>query len=79
VRLLLGRGDISPDRLDKLDRTPLLYAAMHGHRGVVQLLLGQGNTNPNRVDWVGRTPLSHAASNGHESGAPLARVGCQSR
>jgi ankyrin repeat protein len=48
-------------------RTPLLWAAMGGHKEVVELLLTIDGINLNSVDpEYGRTPLLWAATNGHK-------------
>ena len=42
VGLLLGQEDINPDTPDILfDQTPLLWAAVNHHGGMVKLLLGR--------------------------------------
>ena len=47
--------------------TPLMWAAKHGHQGVVKLLLQQKHTQPDMSDAkYGRTALSWAAESGHE-------------
>ena len=66
VKLLLGRGDVNPDSLDKYGQTPLSLAAMRGHEGIVKLLLGREDVNPDSSSKSGRTPLSWAARTGHE-------------
>ena len=66
VKILLGRGDINPDKPDIEDQTPLLYAAMNGHEGVVKILLGRYEVNPDKPAKYGQTPLLYAAMNGHE-------------
>ena len=66
VEILLGRGEINPDKSDNRGRTPLSHAAGNGHSGVVEILLGRGETNPDRPDNDGQTPLSFAALKGHE-------------
>ena len=67
VRLLLGRGDVLPDKLNRDGRTPLSYAAQNGHEGVARLLLGRGDVNPDKLDGYGRTPLSYAVMEGQEA------------
>ena len=71
MKLLLGRGDVNPDSLDKYGQTPLSLAAMRGHEGIVKLLLGREDVNPDSSSKSGRTPLSWAAENGHEGIAKL--------
>ena len=66
VKILLGRGEISPDKPDNKGQTPLSDAAQHGHEGVVKILLGREDVNPDRPDNYGGTPLSYAAGCGHE-------------
>ena len=66
VKILLGRGEVNPDKTDKFGTTPLSAAAQNGHEGVVKRLLGREEVNPDKVDVDGRTPLSLAALCGHE-------------
>ncbi|KAF3207863.1 hypothetical protein TWF679_008195 [Orbilia oligospora] len=48
------------------DRTPLSYAAEHGHVDVVEFLLGREGVDPDFAALsTGQTPLSYAAENGH--------------
>jgi len=65
VKQLLERGDLDPDRPDRVGSTPLSWAAYNGHEGVVKLLLGRRDVDPNRPDNLASTPLSWAADNGH--------------
>ncbi|OBT84941.1 hypothetical protein VE02_06622 [Pseudogymnoascus sp. 03VT05] len=51
---------------DSYGRTPLSWAAMKGHEGVVKLLLEQG-AKVDAKDKYGQTPLSWAAEDGHEA------------
>ena len=66
VKILLGRGDVGPDKLNKDGRTPLWCAAENGHERVVEILLGRDEVKPDKPDKYGRTPLRCAAENGHE-------------
>ena len=66
VQLLLGRGDVNPNKSDGHDQIPLAWAAGNRHEGVVQLLLGRGDINPKRLDNMDWTPLMFAAQSGHE-------------
>ena len=65
VKILLGREDVGPDKLDTSDRTPLWHAASNEHEGMVKTLLERGEVNPDNRD-DGKTPLQLAAWNGHE-------------
>jgi len=57
---------------DSAGLTPLMWAAMHGHEGVVKLLLRQKPTEPDIPDTgYGRTALSWAAGSGHEEAVRL--------
>ena len=71
VKILLGHGDVGPDRPDESSRTPLWWAACNGHEGVVKILLRRDHVNPDRPDMCGRIPLFLAAWNGHEGVAKL--------
>ena len=66
VKILLGRGEINPDKLDDDGRTPLSHAARNGHEGVVKILLEREEVNLDRPDRFGRTPLSDAVEKRHE-------------
>jgi len=66
VKILLGRGEINPDKPDNGNRTPLSHAASYGHEGVVKMLLGREEVNPDKPDRWGQTPLWFAAEYGHE-------------
>jgi len=65
VKILLGREDVSPGRLDMLGRTALCYAAESG-REVVEIRLARSDVNPNTLDSDGRTSLFLTDGNGHE-------------
>jgi ankyrin repeat protein len=65
VMLLLDK--VSLDSKDRSGRTPLLWAAITGHMGVVKLLLGQDVDVDLMDSEFGQTPLSWAAQNGHEA------------
>ena len=54
------------NQCDCTGKTPLLWAAINGHDGVVKQLLEQEDIDPDRQDGAGSTPLSWAAYNGHE-------------
>ena len=66
VEMLLGRGDVNPEKPNIHDRTPLLCAALNGHEGVVKMLLGRGDVNLDRSHKHGQTPLLCAAASGQE-------------
>jgi len=66
VKILLGRGDVTPEKSDRCGRTPLYCAAMKGHEGVVKILLERDDVNPDAPDPLNQTPLSYAAMKGHE-------------
>ena len=66
VEILLGQGEVNPDKPDHDGRTPLSHAAGNGHEGVVKVLLGRGGVSPDKPDKWGQTPLSHVAQHGHE-------------
>ncbi|OBT84412.1 hypothetical protein VE02_07114 [Pseudogymnoascus sp. 03VT05] len=60
---LLRKGH-HPDSKDSYDYTPLLWAALKGHDGVVKLLLDEAGVNVNSMDKYSRTPLFLAADHG---------------
>jgi len=66
VKILLGQGEVNPDKPDRWGQTALSFAAENGHEGVVKILLGQGEVNPDKPDRWGRTALSDAARRGRE-------------
>ena len=54
MRILLGRGEVNPDRKDDSGQTPLLYAAAYRREGVVKILLGRKEFNPEKPDNDGK-------------------------
>ena len=58
-----GRVDVGSE--DEYYQTPLLWAAINGHKAVVKLLLDTGQVNVNVKDKYGQTLLSLAAEGGH--------------
>jgi len=66
VKILLGQGDINPDKPDEFGRTPFSNASLNGHEGVVKILLAREEVHPTKPDIWGQTPLSLAALRGHE-------------
>ena len=66
VKALLERGGVNPDEPDCKGRTPLWWAAVKGHEGVVKALLERDDINPSSQDNDGEIPLHHAAMNGHK-------------
>jgi len=65
VKILLGRGEVNPNK-ECDSGTPLMLAASRGHEGAVKALLGRGEVNPGQANRWGLTPLSFAAAHGHE-------------
>ncbi|TGO37978.1 hypothetical protein BHYA_0084g00080 [Botrytis hyacinthi] len=67
IELLLYSGKLGVDSKDtfgeKLNRTPLSYAAETGHEKVVKLLLDTGKVEINSRDQFHRTPFFHAVEN----------------
>jgi len=59
-------GTLDPDTPNKDAWTPLSYAAVFGHEGVVKILLERGDINSDSSNKYGRTPLSYAAEYGQE-------------
>ena len=66
AKILLGWGNVDPNRQDTDDRTPLGCAAIYGHEGVVKLLLEREDVKPDRPDKYDQTPLRCAAVDGYE-------------
>ena len=57
AQVLLERDEVNLNKRDNYGRTPLCYAALHGHTAVVKLLLGHDVVNPGKPHTLGRTPL----------------------
>jgi len=51
---------------DCLGNPPLMWAAWHGHEGVVKILLGRDDVSPDKPGNYGRTPIWWAALDGRE-------------
>jgi ankyrin repeat protein len=58
VKLLLDTGKVDVDSKDSDGRTPVSWAAEHGHEAVVKLLLDTGKVDVDSKDENGQTPLS---------------------
>jgi len=50
---------------DSNQQTPLSWAAVQGHTGIVKLLLDIGKVSPDTTDSNQQIPLSWAAGQGH--------------
>jgi len=69
VEIVAGLIEVEGCDINQIDitgSTPLVWAALKGHKRVVKILLGQDNVNPDKPDIYGRTPLWCAAKGGHE-------------
>jgi hypothetical protein len=66
LRFLLETGDFDLDGVDKHHRSPLWWAATHGHEAMVQFLL-EKDVDTDAQDKHGQTPLMQASLNGHEA------------
>lgn len=60
VKILIFIRGVNVDKLDELNRTPLIYATMYGHTDIVELLIGK-DCNVNYVDIFGLTALTYAS------------------
>ncbi|GME64486.1 NB-ARC domain-containing protein [Neofusicoccum parvum] len=63
---LLSHLKIEPRAKDKMQRTPLFYAATEGLELFARILVEGGRGGAADKDKLGRTPLSQAAAKGHE-------------
>jgi ankyrin repeat protein len=62
VRLL--KAGYQPNVFDDISRTPLHYAAEHGHLQVMEVLIASGaDVNAHDEDAIGNTPLREVADN----------------
>jgi len=66
VALLEEEEGCVADMADGRGLTPLAWAALSGHEGIVKLLLDRKEVNPDSRDKYGQTPLCRAAWRGHE-------------
>ncbi|KAJ6438813.1 ankyrin [Purpureocillium lavendulum] len=66
VRCLLETGEVDPDSINGIGRTPLFWAAGMGNEAIVDLLLAHG-AQPDSLGPVDTTPLSIAAMEGEEA------------
>ncbi|KAF7551340.1 hypothetical protein G7Z17_g5100 [Cylindrodendrum hubeiense] len=64
ANLLEAKNEVDP--IDQDSRTPLSFAAEHGHEATVKVLLAHGAKTESK-DKFDRTPLSFAAGEGHEA------------
>ena len=67
VKLLLETNQVDVNSKDRLDRTPLSYAAQIGNQEIVRFLLETNNVDVNSKDRWDSTPLCYAAENGNET------------
>ena len=66
VTALINAETYELNQQDCRGKTPLSWAAINGHEGVVEALLQRKNVYPNPLDIYDRTPLGGAAIEGHE-------------
>ena len=66
VACLVGVRGRDINRKGSMGCSPLAWAAVNGHEGVVKILLGRDDIDINKLDDSGRTALWRAATNGHE-------------
>lgn len=64
LKLLLEIG-FDPNMRDRLLRTPLAVAALHGKENIVKVLLDRSDVLLDATDKSGRSPFHHAAEQGH--------------
>ena len=67
ARDLTKLDGVDANGIDEIGATPLLWAAVRGHKAVVMLLLGLNDVVPDRPDYSSQTPIMWAARNGHEA------------
>jgi ankyrin repeat protein len=68
---IVERSILNADLKDGYSRTPLIWAAMKGHKSIVKLLTDRSDVVADFSDWYDQTALSWAAMNGHEAGVKL--------
>ena len=66
VTALINGGGCEINQQDCSGCTPLSWAAVKGHEGVVKILLEQEDVDPNHPDVNGQTPLGYAIMRKHE-------------
>ncbi len=60
-------SDMQVDTQDIWLRTPMISAAIAGHKSIVQMLIDSRKANVNHHDMYRRTALQYAAEQGHDS------------
>ena len=63
VKILVCLTD-NPNASDKVERTPIYWAALNGHTEMIKILAPLTD-NPNALNEYGETPIHVAAGNGH--------------
>ena len=66
VTTLINAGGFEVNQQDCMGNTPLTWAVLYEHEGVIKLLLEREDVDPNRSGLMDITPLVLAALKGHE-------------
>jgi ankyrin repeat protein len=74
VKMLLDMDGIDLNPVDRVGKTPLLWAARERHKEIVKMLVAMDGIDLSPVDEGGMTPLAWAATKGHKKIVKMLQV-----